>query len=181
MSKKESIEFIEKIIALPVNNWDDIINAISKAYEVPVNNVLTMISNYIVNGHTIHSASDLKQILLQEFSRKSGKDLTIDIIVYYFNIKRENIFQLKNKGICGYSKQIVIFFLYYHNGLSRKQIADIFSIKETSVRYSIKKVRKYIEIPVYKKDIKTLSEYLGAKYVYYKLISKNLFGNKKMK
>lgn len=178
MQENGTNRILSRIILLPVNNWDTIIKGIGDAFCITSAEVFKMISNYVSQGYKINTASQLKQILLREYSKKSGPDLTIDIIAYYFDIERENIFLVKNRGLFGYSKQITMFFLYYHNQLSRKEIASIFSVKETSVRYSIKRVRKYIDLPVYKKDIKAISEQLGAKNIYYKLLAKNLHGNK---
>lgn len=178
MSEKRDFEFIDKIISLPINNWDSLIESIGNVFNTNNAGALKILSQYIQNGYEINNASDFKQALLQEHTTKSGADLTIEIIAYYFGIDKNKMFHFKKKGSYGYGKQLAIFFLYYHNRLSREEISKLFSIKETSVRYAIKKTRKYVELPVYRKNIKEISNLLGAKTIYYKLISNKLFGNK---
>lgn len=178
MQENRNDKILTRIILLPIGNWDMIIKGMATIYNTSVSEVLNIISEYIRKGHKIETASDLKQVLLKEYSKKSGPELTVDIISYYFDIEKKNIFISRRRGILGYSKQITIFFLYYHNQLSKKEIAKMFSIKATSIRYAIKKVRKYADLPVYKKDIKAISEQLGAKNIYYKLLAKSLHGNK---
>lgn len=174
MREREGVCLINRIILLPINNWDTIIEGIKETLEISDSSVLKLTSQLLAEGYKIESASDLKQALLVTYSKKSGYDLTLDIISFHFDIEKEKIMLHRDKGLYGYSKQLAIFFMYYHNDMDKEAIAKIFSIKESTVRYSVKKVKKYIELPVYKKDIKSISEYLGAKIIYYKLLAKNL-------